>query len=104
MTVVQNQGLYACVNTLHAVGLDASLPIVLLVGQLGREFANCDHEPSLSTRNTVKLLEPVLNALGVRFWRLEDENDLGRIDGAFSYADKENRPAVLIVGAPTGWN
>ncbi|MCB1536982.1 MAG: hypothetical protein KDJ44_20300 [Rhodoblastus sp.] len=104
VTVVQNQGLYACINTIRAVGLDASLPIVFLVGQFGREFSNFGHEPSLSARNTVKLLEPVLNALGVKFWRLEDESDLGRIDEAFAYADRESRPAVLIVGAPTGWN
>jgi len=104
ITVVQNQGLYACINTIRAVGLDASLPIVFLVGQFGREFSNFGQDPALSTRNAVKLLEPVLNALGVRFWRLEDESDLKHVDEAFAYADKESRPAALIVGAPTGWN
>ena len=104
VTVVQNQGLYACVNTIRAVGLDASLPIVFLVGQFGREFSNFGKDPALSKRNTVKLLEPVLNALGVRFWRLEDDSDLAKIDEAFAYADRESRCAVLIVGAPTGWN
>ena len=104
ITVVQNQGLYACINSIRAIGLDASLPIVFLVGQFGREFANFGQEPSLSTRNVVKLLEPVCNAVGVRFWRLDDENDLPRVDEAFAYADKESRPAILIVGAPTAWN
>lgn len=104
VTVVQNQGLYACVNTIRAVGLDASLPIIFLVGQFGREFSNFGNDPARSRRNTVKLLEPVLDALGVRFWRLEDDTDLTRIDEAFAYADGESRSAVLIVGAPTGWN
>lgn len=104
VTVVQNQGLYACVNTIRAVGLDASLPIVFLVGHFGREFSNFGQDPQLSERNTVKLLAPVLDALGVRHWLLEDAGDLSRIDEAFAYADAESRPAVLIVGAPTDWN
>ena len=104
VTVVQNQGLYACVNTIRAICLDAKLPIVFLVGQFGREFNNFGNDPALSGRNTVRLLEPVLTALGVRFWRLEDAADLSKIDEAFAYADSESRSAVLIVGAPTGWN
>jgi sulfopyruvate decarboxylase TPP-binding subunit len=104
ITVIQNQGLYACVNALRAICLDASIPVVFLVGHFGREFDNFGQDPNLSERNTVKLLEPVLSALGVRSWRLETERDLAGIDEAFSYADKERRSAVLIVGAPTGWN
>ena len=50
VTVVQNQGLYACINTIRAVGLDASLLIVFLVGQFGREFANFGQDPSLAER------------------------------------------------------
>jgi len=77
---------------------------VFLVGHFGREFGNFGQDPNLSERNTVKLLEPILNALGVRFWRLETEGDLAGMDEAFAYADRESRSAVLIVGAPTGWN
>ena len=69
-----------------------------------REFSNFGGDSNLSERNTVKLLEPVLTALGVRFWRLETEGDLAGVAEAFSYADKERHSAVLIVGAPTGWN
>ena len=60
---VQNQGLYACVNTIRAVALDARIPTVFLVGQFGREFSNFGANPAESRRNMVRLLEPVLDAL-----------------------------------------
>lgn len=104
IVVVQNQGIYGCVNSIRGVGLDASLPIVFLVGQFGREFANFGKNPALSRRNTVRYLEPVLDAMSVRYWRLEEEKDLRHIDDAFNFALDTKRPVALLVGAPTGWN
>src|SRR5262249_2309809 len=34
---IQHAGLYACVNNLRGVGLDGELPLVLLIGLLGRD-------------------------------------------------------------------
>ena len=104
IVVVQNQGMYACLNALRAVGLDARIPLVFLVGQFGREFANFGKDPALSRRNPVRYLEPVLDAMDVRHWRLEQEGDLRSVDEAFSFALQSARPAALIVGAPTGWH
>jgi sulfopyruvate decarboxylase TPP-binding subunit len=104
IVVVQNQGIYGCINSIRGVGLDASLPIVFMVGQFGREFANFGKNPALSRRNTVRYLEPVLDAMSVRFWRLEEETDLRNIDDAFNYSLDTKRPVALLVGAPTGWN
>lgn len=104
VVVVQNQGIYGCINSIRGIGLDANLPIVFLVGQFGREFANFGQNPALSRRNTVRYLEPVLDAMGVRYWRLEQRGDLHFIDDAFTFAQQASRPAALLVGAPTGWN
>lgn len=104
IVVVQNQGIYACVNSLRAICLDAHIPTVFLVGQFGREFTNFGKSPALSKRNTVRFLEPVLDAMTIRYWRLEQEQDLESFDQAFEYALKTQRSAALIVGIPTGWN
>lgn len=103
IVVVQNQGMHACINALRTIGNDVGAPIVFLVGQFGREFANFGKEPSESRRSTVRYLEPVLQAMEVRSWRLERESDMPRFDEAFRYAWSEGRPAALLVGAPTGW-
>jgi sulfopyruvate decarboxylase TPP-binding subunit len=104
IVVVQNQGIYACVNSLRAVALDAAIPVVFLAGQFGREFANFGQSPSLSRRNTVRYMEPLLDAMSVRHWRIEEEVDLRHVDAAFAYALETKRPVALLVGAPTGWN
>jgi sulfopyruvate decarboxylase TPP-binding subunit len=103
IVVVQNQGMHACINALRTIGNDVGAPIVFLVGQFGREFANFGKDPSESRRSTVRYLEPVLQAMEVRSWRLERESDMPRFDEAFRYAWSEGRPAALLVGAPTGW-
>ena len=103
IVAVQNQGMHACINALRTIGNDVGAPIVFLVGQFGREFANFGKDPSESRRSTVRYLEPVLQAMEVRSWRLERESDMPRFDEAFRYAWSEGRPAALLVGAPTGW-
>ncbi len=104
LVVIQNQGLFACANALRALTIDARIPLVLLIGQFGREFSNFGLEPSLSRRSMVRHLEPLLDALCVRHWRLEREEDLLSMDEAFEYAHREGAAAALIVGAPTGWS
>src|SRR5690606_24282105 len=37
MMLIQNNGLYACVNALKAIALDAQVPTVMLIGQYGRD-------------------------------------------------------------------
>ena len=101
--VMQNQGLYACINALRAVGLDAQMPICLLVGQFGREFANLGKDPRTSSRRMVRLLEPVLDALEIRHWRLESPDDLPNISRAIDWAFAHQTPAVVAVGAYTDW-
>lgn len=104
IVAIQNQGLYACVNSIRAVALDAGIPVVFLIGQFGREFANFGKSPALSRRRMVSLLEPVLDTLGIRYWRLEREADLASFDEAIEYARETRRSAALLVGAPIGWN
>jgi len=103
VVVVQNQGFYNCVNTVRAVALDAHVPLVFMIGQFGREFGNFGGEPSASRRNMVRLLEPVLGALGVPHFRLESPADLVHVCAAFERAHAERTAVALLVGAPMAW-
>ena len=104
LVVMQNQGLLNCLNTLRSVSLDAGFPFILCVGQFGREFSTLGGDPNASRRNCVNKVEPVLEALGLPYWRLESEADLGNIADAFSSARKRQCTSVLLVGAYTSWN
>ena len=104
VAMIQNQGFYACINTIRAIGLDAGLPLVMMIGQFGREEANFGHPTTESSRNTVRLLEPVMNALGIRFWNIESEDDVASIGQAITHAYRNDCPVALNVGTPMAWS
>lgn len=104
LLLMQNQGLYNCVNTLRAVCLDAHIPLVLLVGQFGREYANLGQDTRQSRRTMVRIMEPVLEALGIPYFRLERPADVGRLDEAYAVAQQRSTAAVALVGAPMAWS
>ena len=98
VVIIQNQGLYAGLNALRAIGLDAGMPLVLLIGQFGREIAQYTPDPAQSARRVVRILEPVLDAVQVPYWRIDSAADLGAIDSAFEAAYRDNWPAAVIFG------
>lgn len=103
MLLMQNQGLYNCINTLRAVCLDARIPLVFMVGQFGREFSNIGQDPGLSRRTMVRIMQPVLDALDVSSLTLDSDADLGRIEQAYALAHERRSAVVLLVGAPMSW-
>jgi sulfopyruvate decarboxylase subunit alpha len=103
LVMMQNQGLYNCINTLRAVCLDAHIPVVLMVGQFGREYENMIEEPQESGRSMVYIMEPVLDALGIAHMRLDKTSDLQKIDEAYSLAQANCSAVVLLVSGPMAW-
>jgi sulfopyruvate decarboxylase TPP-binding subunit len=101
--MMQNQGLYNCINTLRAVCLDAHIPMVLMVGQFGREYANFGQPSTQSRRTMVRIMEPLLDAIGVPFHCLDNEADLVKMDKAFEQAEALRTAVVLLVSAPMAW-
>jgi sulfopyruvate decarboxylase subunit alpha len=101
--VMQNQGLYNAINTLRAVCLDAHVPLVFLVGQFGREYANIGQDPRRSRRTMVRIMEPLLDSIGVPFMRVERDADFGAVDQAYARAQRDHGAVVLLVGGPVAW-
>ncbi|QBR04230.1 thiamine pyrophosphate-binding protein [Paraburkholderia pallida] len=104
LIVVQNQGFYACINSVRAVALDAGIPSIFLIGQFGREHDNYGQPTTASRRRVVNLLEPVLGALGVPHWPLEQEADLDAVEAAVHSARTRGGPAALVIGRPLAWH
>lgn len=104
VVIMQNQGLHNCINSLRTVGLDGRVPLLLLVGQFGREFANLGQDPRQSERRMVRLLEPVLDAMEIPSFRLEGPADFGNIERAWNTAWEQSRATVLCVGHYTLWD
>jgi sulfopyruvate decarboxylase TPP-binding subunit len=98
LVVIQNVGLFAAMNALRGVAMDMNVPTCMLVGQFGRDVRQAV-EGNASTG--VRLIEPVLQTMGVTFYRLDHESDVGLLRRAFDESRSERKPVVVLIGAPT---
>jgi len=104
VVLVQNQGFYKCLNTLRATCIDAGVPIVFLVGQFGRELENIGRPTRESRRSMVRLMEPLLETLGLRYWNVGDDSDVTGVADAFEHACANHQGAVLLIDRHLTWN
>lgn len=103
LLMMQNQGLYNCFNTVRAVCLDAHIPMVFMVGQFGREYANLGKPSTESRRTVTQIAEPFLKSIQVPYLLLEGEADMRLLDDAYAEAERLRTAVVLLVGAPMAW-
>jgi len=102
--VIQNQGLYAGLNALRGVGLDAGTPLVMLIGQFGREASNRGENTMASSRRVVRLLDPLLELLDIPTWRIDSQEDMPNIAKAYRLAEKEARPTAIVFDRNMRWS
>lgn len=98
MLLIQNNGLYACLNTLKAIPLDAGVPTFMLIGEHGRDLTRPSRE---NAERSVRMLEPTLEAWGVPYYRLEGPEELSNFGSAYHQCQEQGGPVALLVGSPT---
>lgn len=103
VVIMQNQGFYASMNNIRSIGLEAHIPLVLIVGQWGREISNYGKNPKESRRLVVRGTERVLEACDIVYFRLETSRDVPVIGRAFEAAITYSGPVAVLVGTPTQW-
>jgi sulfopyruvate decarboxylase subunit alpha len=96
--LVQNQGFYAAINSVRALGLDSHIPLFFVIGQFGREFSNLGADPQHSKRRMVRMLEPLLDTLEIPHWRLDGPDDVPNIEKAWEASRQGQSASALIVG------
>jgi sulfopyruvate decarboxylase TPP-binding subunit len=91
---IQNNGLFACVNTLRGIALDASVPTVMLIGQYGQKPETA---PEASGLRMVRLTEPTLQLWDVPTKWLWSDEDLETIPSVYEQALINRSPAALLI-------
>lgn len=99
MLLIQNNGFYACLNTLKAIPLDAQVPTFMLIGEHGRDLSHPSRE---NDDRSVRMLEPTLEVWGVPYFRLEGPDDISNFGRAYRQCSEQGGPVAVLVGAPTG--
>ena len=96
MLLIQNNGVYAGLNALKALSLDARVPLLMLVGEFARDATVSSRENGL---RAVRMLEPTLETWGIPYFRLDGPEDLPNLAIAHAASIELRGPAALIVGA-----
>lgn len=95
--LIQQTGLLDSINALRAVGVEYEQPIVLLVGLQGKEPGVA---PIRSAKFAVRIVEPILDAMGVEHLLVETRADEALVAPAIERAYAGSRPVCVMIGAP----
>ncbi len=95
LLLIQQTGLLDSINAVRGVAVEYALPICMMVGLLEKEPGV---PPLQSRRYGVRIVEPILDAMGVPYHEIEAEADVAKIRPAIDEAYVQSRPVVLLIG------
>ncbi|MEK7876863.1 MAG: hypothetical protein AAB325_11790 [Pseudomonadota bacterium] len=90
--LIQNTGLMESGDSLRGWGIGLNMPVVLMVGYRGWT------RHGVTTDTAAVYVERFLNAFGIRYFLVENNQDAQRISLAFEEARKTMRPVAVLVG------
>lgn len=97
LVLIQYTGLLDSINAVRGVAVEYQMPICMMVGLLSKEPGVA---PTDSTKYGIKIVEPILDAMGVAHHLIESDADLDAIVPAIDEAYKNSCPIVLLIGRP----
>src|SRR5687768_997248 len=95
LLLIQQTGMLDSINAIRGVAVEYSLPICMMVGLLEKEPGLAPRE---SKRYGVRIVEPILDAMGVSYHEIEAEADVAKIGPAIDEAYARSQPVVLLIG------
>jgi sulfopyruvate decarboxylase TPP-binding subunit len=95
LLLIQQTGMFDSINAIRGVAVEYSLPICMMVGLLEKEPGVL---PRQSKRYAVRIVEPVLDAMGITYHEIESEADVSKIAPAIETAYAQMQPVVLLIG------
>jgi sulfopyruvate decarboxylase subunit alpha len=95
LLLIQQTGLLDSINAVRGVAVEYGLPICMMVGLLEKEPGI---PPRQSKRYGVRIVEPILDAMGIAYHEIEEEADVAKVRPAIDDAYAQSRPVVLLIG------
>jgi len=95
LLLIQQTGMLDSINAIRGVAVEYSLPVCMMVGLLEKEPGV---PPLQSKRYGVRIVEPILDAMGIPYHEIEEDADVGKIRPAVDAAYAGSRPVVLLIG------
>ncbi len=95
LLLIQQTGMLDSINAIRGVAVEYSLPVCLMVGLLEKEVGV---PPRQSKKYGVRIVEPILDAMGIAYHEIENESDVPKIKPAIDEAYAKSQPVVLLIG------
>jgi sulfopyruvate decarboxylase TPP-binding subunit len=95
LLLIQQTGLLDSINAIRGVAVEYQLPICMMVGLLEKEVGV---PPRQSKKYGVRIVEPILEAMGIAYHEIEEQGDVAKIRPAIDQAFADSKPVVLLIG------
>lgn len=95
LLLIQQTGMLDSINAIRGVAVEYSLPVCMMVGLLEKEVGVL---PRQSKRYGVRIVEPILEAMGIGYHNIESDADIGKIKPAIDQAYAQSKPTVVLIG------
>ena len=95
LTLIQYTGFLDSINAIRGVAVEYRQPICMMIGLLG-------HDPSTTPRNSprygVRIIEPILDAMGIPHHLINEDSDVAKVRPAIEDAYATSHPVALLIG------
>src|SRR5438876_3435745 len=95
LILIQHTGFLDSINAIRGVGVEFRQPICMMIGLL-------QHDPATTPRNSprcgVRIIEPILDAMGIPHHLINAEADVAKIAPAIEDAYAASHPLALLIG------
>jgi sulfopyruvate decarboxylase subunit alpha len=95
VVLMQYTGFLDSINAIRSVGVEYKQPVCMIIGLLEKEPGI---PPARSRVYSVRIVEPILDALGVDHFCMEGNGDIAKLTGAIERAYETSRPLAALVG------
>jgi sulfopyruvate decarboxylase TPP-binding subunit len=95
LLLIQYTGLLDSINALRGVAVEGEFPVCMMVGLLSKERGV---KPTESKHYGVRIVEPILDAMGIEHHLVEEPEDVRQVVPAIEAAYARSRPTVLLIG------
>ncbi|MGH7872704.1 MAG: decarboxylase [Candidatus Binatia bacterium] len=93
--MMQYTGFLDSINAIRGVAVEGHFPVCMVVGLLGKEP---DVAPSSSKKYGVKIIEPILDVMGIEHVLIERDGDAAKIAPAIEKSFTNSSPSAILIG------
>lgn len=93
--MMQYTGFLDSINAIRGVAVEGRFPVCMVVGLLGKEP---DVAPTKSKKYGVKIIEPILDVMGIEHHLMERDSDVQKIAPVIEKTFADSFPSAILIG------